>query len=128
MTFIVLQVSDEDNGKYTLKAVNTAGEAKADSMLDVMGKPKPPKVVKEIEPAEVVIPGKRDIKLNCKIAGFPAPTIKWYRDGNEIKVRYQCSLDEKARFARVRAARGWIPAYQGSCIDPMDQSHPLDPT
>ena len=83
-----MQVSDEDNGKYTLKAVNTAGEAKADSMLDVMGKPKPPKVVKEIEPAEVVIPGKRDIKLNCKIAGFPAPTIKWYRDGNEIKVRY----------------------------------------
>ena len=76
-----------------MKAVNTAGEAKADSMLDVMGKPKPPKVVKEIEPAEVVIPGKRDIKLNCKIAGFPAPTIKWYRDGNEIKVRY-CVEDE----------------------------------
>ena len=75
-----------------MKAVNTAGEAKADSMLDVMGKPKPPKVVKEIEPAEVVIPGKRDIKLNCKIAGFPAPTIKWYRDGNEIKVR--CFLDQ----------------------------------
>ena len=81
-----LQVSDEDNGKYTLLAVNTAGEAKADSLLDVMGKPKPPKVVKEIEPAELTIPGKKDLKLNCKIAGFPAPTIKWYRDGNEIKV------------------------------------------
>ena len=33
-------------------------------------------------------------------------------------------LDKKARFARVR---GWNPAYQGSCIDPMDQSRPLDP-
>ena len=30
--------------------------------------------------------------------------------------------------ARVRAARGWNPAYQGSCIDPMEQSHPLNPT
>ena len=29
---------------------------------------------------------------------------------------------------RDRAARGWSLAYQGSCIDPMDQSHPLDPS
>ena len=49
--------------------------------------PKPPKVVKEIEPKEMTIPGKRKLHLQCKIAGFPAPTIKWYRDGNEIKVR-----------------------------------------
>ena len=34
----------------------------------------------------------------------------------------------KARFACVRAACGWSLPYQGSCIDPMDQSHPLDPT
>ena len=33
---------------------------------------------------------------------------------------------QKARFARVRAARRWGPAYQGSCIGPLDQSHPLD--
>ena len=37
-------------------------------------------------------------------------------------------LAKKARFARDRAARGWSLAYQGSCIDPMDQSHPLDPS
>ena len=86
-TLRITKVSDEDNGKYTLLAKNTAGEAKADSMLDVMGKPKPPKVVKEIEPSEVTIPGKKDLKLQCKISGFPAPTIKWFRDGNEIKVR-----------------------------------------
>ena len=39
-----------------------------------------------------------------------------------------CLLDKKARFARDRAARGWSLAYHGSCIDPMDQSKPLDPT
>ena len=43
-----------------------------------------------------------------------------------VKKSYQ--LAKKARFARVRAARGWNPPYQGSCIDPRDQSHPLDPT
>ena len=86
-TLRIAKVSDEDNGKYTLLAKNTAGEAKADSLLDVLGKPKPPKVVKELEPKEVVIPGKKDLKLQCKIAGYPAPTIKWFRDGNEIKIR-----------------------------------------
>ena len=33
----------------------------------------------------------------------------------------------KARFARVRAARGGSQAYQGSSIDPTHQSQPLDP-
>lgn len=86
-TLRITKVGDEDNGKYTLLVKNTAGEAKAESMLDVMGKPKPPKVIKEIEPKELTIPGKKDIRLQCKISGFPAPTIKWFRDGNEIKVR-----------------------------------------
>ena len=33
----------------------------------------------------------------------------------------------KARFVRVRAARGWGLAYQASSIDLPHQSHPLDP-
>ena len=41
----------------------------------------------EIDPAELTIPGKKDLRLKCKIAGFPPPAIKWFRDGNEIKVR-----------------------------------------
>ena len=28
---------------------------------------------------------------------------------------------------KKRALRGWSLPYQGSCIDPRDQSHPLDP-
>ena len=86
-TLKIAKAKDEDNGKYTLLVKNSAGEAKKDSMLDVMGKPKPPKVVKEIEPSEVTIPGKKELRLQCKISGFPMPTIKWFRDGNEIKIR-----------------------------------------
>jgi len=86
-TLRITKVSDEDNGKYTLLIKNTAGETKADTMLDVMGKPKPPRIIKEIDPPELTLPGKKDLRLQCKIAGFPAPQIKWLRDGNEIKVR-----------------------------------------
>jgi hypothetical protein len=54
-TLRITKAKDEDNGKYTLLVKNTAGEAKADSMIDVMGKPKPPRVVREIEPKQVNI-------------------------------------------------------------------------
>ena len=64
-------------------------------MLDVVGKPKPPRVVMEIDPKEMTIPGKKDIRLKCKIAGFPPPAIKWFRDGNEIKVIWDFDFWEK---------------------------------
>ena len=38
------------------------------------------------------------------------------------------SLDEKARFARVCAARGWTMPYQDTCRDTMDHSYTLEPT
>ena len=45
-TLRITKVGDEDNGKYSLLVKNSVGEAHMDSLLDVMGKPKPPKVVK----------------------------------------------------------------------------------
>ena len=36
-------------------------------------------------------------------------------------------LDEKARFARDRVARGWRVAYQATPMDLTNQSHTLDP-
>ena len=52
-----------------------------------VGKPKAPRGVKEIDPKEITIPGKTELRLQCKITGHPIPKIKWLRDGNEIKVR-----------------------------------------
>ena len=46
---------------------------------------------------------------------------------NEIISNSNLPLDRKARFARVRAARGWAPAYQGSYIHPPHQLQPLEP-
>lgn len=95
-TLRITRVADEDVGKYTLLVKNTAGEAKADCMLDVLGKPKPPKVVKELEPREVTVPGRKSIRLSCKISGFPVPEIKWLRDGGEVKVRKGVLMSQDA--------------------------------
>ena len=51
----------------------------------------------------------------------------------QVRARYQFYNPAIAKILMtkqycVRAARGWSLAYHGSCIDPMDQSKPLDPT
>ena len=84
-------------GKYTLLVKNPAGEAKAESLLDVVGKPTPPKVVKEIEPKDITIPGKSELRLTCRITGFPMPKMKWLRDGNELKVRKGVLVSQDAQ-------------------------------
>jgi len=95
-TLKITKCGDEDNGKYTLLVKNTAGEAKVDTMLDVMGKPKPPKVINEIDPKHIVVPGKKDLRIKAKISGFPMPTVSWLRDGNEIKVRKGVLISQDA--------------------------------
>jgi len=95
-TLRITKCGDQDNGKYTLLVKNTAGEAKLETMLDVLGKPKAPKVITEIDPKEITIPGKKDLRLKAKISGFPAPTITWLRDGNEIKVRKGVLMSQDA--------------------------------
>ena len=95
-TLKITKVGDQDNGRFCLLVKNTAGEAKLETMLDVIGKPKAPRVVSEIDPKEVVVPGKKDLKLKAKISGFPAPQIMWLRDGNEIKVRKGVLMSQDA--------------------------------
>jgi len=95
-TLRITKTGDEDNGKYTLLVKNTAGETKLETMLDVMGKPKAPKVICEIDPKDITIPGKKDLRLKAKISGFPVPTISWLRDGNEIKVRKGVLISQDA--------------------------------
>ena len=50
-----------------------------------------------------------------------------YYDGLMRNARQTSQLANKARFARVRAARGWTALSHRSCIDPTYQSHTLDP-
>ena len=43
------------------------------------------------------------LKLQCKITGFPAPTIKWLRDGNEIKVIDEVKKVQDRFWPKIRA-------------------------
>ena len=46
----------------------------------------------------------------------------------KAKMKEELKLANKARIARVRAARGCTALSHRSCIDPICQSHTLDPT
>ena len=90
-TLRITKAKDEDNGKYTLLVKNTAGEAKAESMVDVMGKPKPPRVVKEIEPKQVIFldglkSGKMEVPVGNK-NGFRFDRTSFQRPKNVCKRR-----------------------------------------
>ena len=90
-TLRITKAKDEDNGKYTLLVKNTAGEAKAESMVDVMGKPKPPRVVKEIEPKQVIFldglkSGKMEVPVGNK-NGFRFDRTSFQRPKNACKRR-----------------------------------------
>ena len=121
-TLRITKVSDEDNGKYTLLIKNTAGETKADTMLDVMGKPKPPRIIKEIDPPELTLPGKKDLRLQCK-KGHP---VKYY-PANSQKFR-QSSWRPDAEIFRIDSSHcdghsGSFAVADGgsySCADTCD--------
>ena len=43
-----------------------------------------------------------------------------------MRIIYNTRLESALR--ALKSPRGWCLGYQGPCIDPMDQSHPLDLT
>ena len=70
--------------------------------------------------------GGLDVRLNkSKIDKMPAFLLNLL---NTYLYQFKQRLDRKACFARVCAARGWSPAYQGPYIHPPHQFYPLDPT
>ena len=82
-------------------------------------------------------PSKRDTTFKTIFWPFPPFSLTFKIDFSQfLRVsKYLCcfvhfflKLTYKARFAQVRAARGWTALSHRSCIDPTCQSHTLDPT
>ena len=69
----------------------------------------------------------REKNLKCKVRGDS------FKKGQQ---KFEPSFDSAPMFVpksylyslKKRAARGWNPAYQGSCIDPNCLSYTFDPT
>ncbi|GAB6018704.1 hypothetical protein CHUAL_000380 [Chamberlinius hualienensis] len=74
----------EDKGKYTLVAVNEAGETPSSGQVVVEAMPKAPIFLKNLENQEV--PLGSPLKLSAKITAYPKPSVKWLKDGKPVKL------------------------------------------
>ncbi|VDD91211.1 unnamed protein product [Enterobius vermicularis] len=70
-----------DGGKYTCKAINEAGSAQVDMQLKVLV---PPVIDKSNVIGNPLANAGSSIFLECPVSGIPPPTVKWFREGDEI--------------------------------------------
>ncbi|CAI5454959.1 unnamed protein product [Caenorhabditis angaria] len=73
----------EDEGPYSCRIRNDAGETKFDFKLQVLV---PPKIVMLDKDKNRVVVENSMITLSCPATGKPEPDIKWYKDGEELTI------------------------------------------
>ncbi|XP_031784410.1 obscurin isoform X4 [Nasonia vitripennis] len=76
------ELRPEDAGLYSIVVSNELGEATGSSNVEVEEREKPPAFVATLHPMTVVegFPA----KLQVKLEGKPAPTLKWTHNGQEV--------------------------------------------
>ena len=77
---IIKDVKPEDSGEYTLKAKNQLGEVSTKAKMSVTCAPKFKKQL-----SNKTVAAGDDFTLEIEFEGYPEPTVKWLKDGNEIK-------------------------------------------
>ncbi|CAD5221586.1 unnamed protein product [Bursaphelenchus xylophilus] len=93
-TLVVQNVQRNSNNKFRCIAQNKAGSSSEDAQIKVFVEPTVIKKGSEVRRA--VIGGTQPaISISCNVTGTPTPTVKWYKDGNELEVDVATySLDE----------------------------------
>ncbi|XP_075215544.1 obscurin isoform X3 [Lycorma delicatula] len=76
---VIKEVTKELSGKYTCKVVNELGENTSSSTFTVYSKPKFRKGLKDVQVDEGA-----SLTLEVEIEGVPEPTVKWYKNGQEV--------------------------------------------
>ncbi|PNF42104.1 Obscurin [Cryptotermes secundus] len=72
-----------DCGAYRLVATNKNGEATAICAVAVKPSNRKPAFVKPLEDAKSVVG--QPLKLEAQVVAFPAPEIKWFKDGHPVR-------------------------------------------
>ena len=79
-----------DAGKYTCEATNDAGKAKTEAPLHVqkadqqeLKGDKAPEFTQGLKPVQAT--EGEPVTLEAKVDGNPPPTVKWYKNGDELK-------------------------------------------
>ncbi|XP_057363933.1 hemicentin-1 isoform X3 [Manis pentadactyla] len=70
-----------DAGRYSCKALNTAGTSQKYFNIDVLV---PPIIIGANSPHEVSVVLNHDITLECQVKGTPFPVIHWFKDGKPL--------------------------------------------
>ncbi|XP_037079077.1 hemicentin-1-like, partial [Pollicipes pollicipes] len=76
------EVVAEDSGQYTCEAETEAGSVKFSTKLNVLV---PPRFGDPFhEPRESVLTEHEQLQLDCQVDGYPAPQVRWFKDGLPI--------------------------------------------
>ncbi|XP_059224505.1 obscurin isoform X5 [Stomoxys calcitrans] len=77
------ECTPNDSGAYKLAITNEHGKKVALCAVAVTPKPLTPTFVEPIGDQKLTVG--EPLKLNAKVNGFPAPEIKWYKDGVQLR-------------------------------------------
>lgn len=78
-TLRILDSKKEDAGRYSVSAINSAGESKSECSVrvsDAEELPSGPKFVIPLQDVSVLIGTKAE--FNIKVRGVPKPTLTWF--------------------------------------------------
>ncbi|XP_053359740.1 obscurin [Clarias gariepinus] len=89
---VLTSVSVEDSGQYMCYAANPMGNTStlAKIFVDV-----PPNFTRRLQDTSLV-KGK-DVKLYCSSGSVPVPTVRWYKDGTQLKKSQKYKIDIDAQ-------------------------------
>ncbi|XP_068397521.1 hemicentin-1 isoform X4 [Eschrichtius robustus] len=77
----LFKATPEDAGRYSCKAINTAGTSQKYFNIDVLV---PPTIIGTSSPSEVSVALHQDTTLECQVKGTPFPIIHWFKDGKPL--------------------------------------------
>uniref|UniRef100_A0A8B9GFU4 Myosin light chain kinase, smooth muscle n=2 Tax=Amazona collaria TaxID=241587 RepID=A0A8B9GFU4_9PSIT len=88
----IQEVFPEDTGKYTCEAWNELGETQTQATLTVQ---EPQDGIQPwfiSKPRSVTAAPGQNVLISCAIAGDPFPTVRWFKDGQEIMPGTACEI------------------------------------
>ncbi|KAJ8954586.1 hypothetical protein NQ318_003117 [Aromia moschata] len=80
----VAPVTAHDTGRWTCTAQNALGQASSSCHLNVLV-PKTYKPPEFLEELRALLTEQGTVSLECKVVGVPTPSLRWFKDGKEIR-------------------------------------------